>query len=380
MAFGQKLSFLIAFFCLAAFTCSSNAAVYYNKRAKFAGQDLDAQFCGIRAREQAQWLDITQCGSKTGSALTQCRAAFAKVRTRLHQACQTYEYKYNMYVSRQTPVNLLGVDGPEIVNSTSYDNAGRAPINATNFLKINYVNQTIQGYKSGYKYRVHNWVGPYTIEYNGATYEMAGWHFHKPSEHTFDGVNSQMEIHFVHVMVEGSYLNLQRDQDKYLVLGFMIDDFANVATPNPTCASLNYGPFDSSISGESNVEVTITKDMVSRIFTYSGGLTTPPFTARVRWCLSAYPIKGDATAIDDWGNQPINPDYKNTYLINEGGFHPSLNANKKLRWKAFGHYPLSTRSAFPHRAPVRQLYQDITLLQPFGEIDELISNGCPVRP
>jgi carbonic anhydrase len=386
----KNVSLFLAFFCLFSLNWMVNGQTGpFPKRAKFSGLDLDPQFCGIRAREQYEWLQIVKCGSLSGVSRSQCIAAVAPIYGQLQNACQTYNYQYNMYVSRQTPINILAVDdGYDLPRSPmpagSYDDFGRVPIDYENanpgpFFKINYLNQNIEGYQSGYKFKVHKWVGPYTVEYNGATYELAGWHFHKPAEHTFDDVNYQMEIHFVHVMTSAPYLGLQRDQDKYLVLGFQMEDFsANTFNDNANCAG--YGPFDGLLTQPvSSTTVQITTDMVSRIFTYEGGLTTPPFTARVRWMLGAYPIQTSQSLMDLWGPGPINPDYKDIVWINEPDNVPWLTGNKVLQWKQFGHYPLSTRTAFPDRPPVRELYADVLLAYTSTSVPDTqyMRFGCP---
>jgi carbonic anhydrase len=388
----KNVSLFLAFFCLFSLDWMVNVGAQvgpFPKRAKFSGQDLNPQFCGIRAREQYEWLQIVKCGSLSGSTRSQCLSAVAPIYSQLQNACQTYDYKYNMYVSRQTPINILGVQDQDLpavpsMNPGDYDTFFRSPLNyaATpgTFFQINYLDQPIEGYQSGYKFKVNKWVGPYTVNYNGATYELAGWHFHRPSEHTFDGVTYPMEIHFVHVMTSAPYLGLQRDQDKYLVLGFMMDDFsADPANSNTACAGY-VGPFDGLLTQPvSSTTVTITTEMVSRIFTYEGGLTTPPFTARVRWMLSAYPIQTDINLINLWGTQDINPDYKDKVWINEAGNVPWLTGDKVLQWKQFGHYPLSTRTAFPDRPPVRELYQDVLLVYTSTSLpnNQYTSWGCP---
>jgi hypothetical protein len=141
----------------------------------------------------------------------------------------------------------------------------------------------------------------------------------------------------------------------------MLNDFSGDAgNDNTNCAG--YGPFDDLLAQPvTSATVTITPEMVSRIFTYEGGLTTPPFLARVRWMLSAYPIQADGTGIDNWGTMDINPDFRDQVWINEAGNVPWLTGNKVLQWKQFGHYPLSTRTAFPDRPPVGQKYQDVLL-------------------
>ena len=364
------------------------------KKKKFDGPDFDYQFCKIRAREEYQWLRYTKCSSLSGSQARECKRSYKPLKKQLKTACKTYKYSYNMYISRQTPVEIINTSPADITGG--FQDGGRIPVDyaetGNEFFKVNYVDQPITGYRSGYKWKINKWVGPYTVEYNGATYEMAGWHFHKPSEHTFTDVGSTtptesaMEIHFVHVMISNPYDGVQIDGDKYLVLGFMLDDFSVGGSAPCT------GVFDDAINLANSapgdeVTFTITDNMISRIFTYEGGLTTPPFTARVRWMLSAYRIQASEAALNSWPcdidesagiGAGILSDYKDVVTINEGNCNPNLNCWEKLKWKQFGHYPLSTRTAWPDRPAVRTLYQDILLATLDPTTAGEISNGCPI--
>ena len=171
---------------------------------------------------------------------------------------------------------------------------------------------------------------------------MAGFHFHKPAEHTFSGTSAGMEIHFVHILLDGPDAGALVDPDKYLVLGFMLENF-NECTPGVD----NETKFDGAINQDNFYSVTITPQMVSRIYTYEGGLTTLPYTTRVRWTLSPY--YQNSNAIMNWpGDKQIPKDL----------------------------YPKSTRLGYPDRPPLRALLGDVTLLE--RETSEgYYYNGCP---
>jgi carbonic anhydrase len=109
-----------------------------------------------------------------------------------------------------------------------------------------------------------------TIE--GKTYDLVQFHFHDPSEHTFNGVPTAMELHLVH----------QNTIDKSLaVLGVLLEE----GVANPTLAAfwdaIPSTPSTISLAGSINIGDTVPHD--SHFFTYFGSLTTPPFTEGVRW-------------------------------------------------------------------------------------------------
>lgn len=106
------------------------------------------------------------------------------------------------------------------------------------------------------------------------TYELIQFHFHSPSEHTYNGNRLEMEVHLVHknkkgelavvgvFLVEGGENHIIGEVWKYFpmeegpartVQGVMVD--ASELIPN---SDMDY-------------------------FAYSGSLTTPPCTENVRW-------------------------------------------------------------------------------------------------
>ena len=121
--------------------------------------------------------------------------------------------------------------------------------------------------------------------FNGGVYELVQFHFHKTSEHTLDGNYHAMEVHFVHKMTNAD------GDTQYLVLGFFLRD-----TPNDA------GPFDHIVNWDNNVtdySVTIrSSDIPNHYYTYPGSLTTPDFTASVRWIIFSTPL--NCKYIDNW--------------------------------------------------------------------------------
>jgi len=116
--------------------------------------------------------------------------------------------------------------------------------------------------------------------WNSKTFDCIQFHSHQPSEHTFDGMRYDMELHFVHK---------QTDADKYLVLTL----FYNIGgTDNEFLTKVKYA----SGSSTSNATVDITDsfnvwDALSQGITngeyihYDGSFTTPPCTEAVTFVL-----------------------------------------------------------------------------------------------
>ena len=112
------------------------------------------------------------------------------------------------------------------------------------------------------------------------SYDLADLHVHVLSEHTFDGVNSELEMHLVHFK-DLNFLKSQNitdpDNNIALVIGilFKVSDDAfniniqklNVATSQPV-EGLDLSPYVQS---------------TRNFFHYSGGLTTPGCLEIVNW-------------------------------------------------------------------------------------------------
>mmetsp|Transcript_1309 Transcript_1309/g.5361 ORF Transcript_1309/g.5361 Transcript_1309/m.5361 type:complete len:352 (-) Transcript_1309:900-1955(-) len=104
--------------------------------------------------------------------------------------------------------------------------------------------------------------------------QLLQFHFHTPSEHTFDGFHTAMEAHLVHKDLVSGNLT---------VLGVLLE---NKGTPNPCiAASLREGP---RAAGDINTRPgTINaRDLLPKKLDYvhySGSLTTPPCSESVEW-------------------------------------------------------------------------------------------------
>jgi carbonic anhydrase len=120
-----------------------------------------------------------------------------------------------------------------------------------------------------------------TTTWDSKEYTMIQFHSHQPSEHTFDGMRYDMELHFVHQ---------QGTNSDYLVLTlyYFISGEDN--------AFLNKVKYSSgSSTADATVDITDSfnvwdalqygTDETKEYITYSGGFTTPPCTEAVTFVL-----------------------------------------------------------------------------------------------
>jgi len=116
--------------------------------------------------------------------------------------------------------------------------------------------------------------------FNSIEFENVQFHSHQPSEHTFDGMRYDMELHFVHK---------QKDVAKYLVLTL----FYNIGgSDNEFLTKVKYA--SGSSTADATVDITESFnvwDALSQGITngeyihYDGSFTTPPCTEAVTFVL-----------------------------------------------------------------------------------------------
>jgi carbonic anhydrase len=118
------------------------------------------------------------------------------------------------------------------------------------------------------------------ITIGGKRYDLAQFHFHRSSEHAIQGRRAPMEVHLVHVASDGAIA----------VIGSMIER-------GPASRALQV-VWDLAPSSPSEVSSTAMFDPRQLLpgpgtpyFTYSGSLTTPPFTNGLTWIVQQQPIR-----------------------------------------------------------------------------------------
>ncbi|CDQ20152.1 carbonic anhydrase [Halobacillus karajensis] len=130
----------------------------------------------------------------------------------------------------------------------------------------------------------------------GHKYQLAQFHFHTPSEHQFNGVHFDMELHLVHKDANG----------EIAVLGVMIkegkenEEFASIWGELPDEETSE----ERQLKGKIDLEAILPQNQTS--LHYSGSLTTPPCTEDVKWVIFKQPIEMSKDQIQAF--QQIFPD------------------------------------------------------------------------
>jgi carbonic anhydrase len=133
------------------------------------------------------------------------------------------------------------------------------------------------------------------ITLDGVEYELLQFHFHAASEHTINGAQSPMEIHFVHASAEG----------QLAVLGVMVE----TGEPHPMLSSLwaaTPGGHDGMTGVAARVQLGDFLPEDRTAFRYQGSLTTPPCSEIVSWTVFTTPIHAVAEQISTF--QARHPD------------------------------------------------------------------------
>ena len=130
-----------------------------------------------------------------------------------------------------------------------------------------------------------------TLKIGNSTYTLQQYHFHAPSEHTLNGQRYDLEAHLVHqnaagqTAVVGVFMNIGDDPSE------LVDDVFKNA-PDMAGEETDVGVESNAKellpgfeSGHDNGTFVIT-----RYYTYSGSLTTPPCSEPVRWIVLKDPV------------------------------------------------------------------------------------------
>lgn len=152
----------------------------------------------------------------------------------------------------------------------------------------------------GYTVQV-NCASGSTLRLGGETYDLQQFHFHARSEHTVDGEAFPAELHLVHAGPGGELVVI----GVFLEVGAESDALAAVFEHLPSTPG---APLR--IAGQRvDLPVLLPADMCG--WSYTGSLTTPPWTEGVRWLLLSTPIEISAaqlaayTAVCEHNHRPI---------------------------------------------------------------------------
>ncbi|POM69365.1 Carbonic anhydrase [Phytophthora palmivora] len=154
-------------------------------------------------------------------------------------------------------------------------------------------------------------AGSCAVSANNASYNMAQFHLHAPSEHTLNGEHFDGEVHFVHSNTDGSSL---------LVVGVFFKAVDGGET-DPWVASvldaLDMVNMNSSVGISTTSYADIVNDAADAhgVFNYPGSLTTPPCSEIVDWWVVKEPVKLSTADLERLQSQlkelPITDDGKN---------------------------------------------------------------------
>jgi carbonic anhydrase len=142
-----------------------------------------------------------------------------------------------------------------------------------------------------------------TMTIGDTNYELIQFHFHAPSEHTVQGKQYPMEMHFVHKSPSGALA----------VIGVFIEKGAHNAAFDPIFSNL---PKEKGVESHyEHVQVNV-DDLLPhshKSYRYDGSLTTPPCSEGVKWIVMQSPIHLSAAQIDwftsriEGNNRPVQP-------------------------------------------------------------------------
>lgn len=186
------------------------------------------------------------------------------------------------------------------------DLTGTTALNLSD-IEFDYTETAISIFNNGHTIQVNVDEGS-TITYNGLTYTLLQFHFHRPSEHTVDGEHADMEIHFVHQDTRSTNLAVV---GVLLVAGDPENETGGEAYA-PIFDHLPAETGEPEVVGEAlDLNTLLPEDR--RYTTYNGSLTTPPCSEIVRWLVLAEPVELSVEQIDAFADihemnaRPVQP-------------------------------------------------------------------------
>jgi len=141
-----------------------------------------------------------------------------------------------------------------------------------------------------------------TFTFGDKLYNLKQFHFHTPSEHTFDGERMPMEMHFVHQASDGSLA----------VVGVLFKE-GNIVNENFAMIIRNLPDAKGEVKHftDANLELKLHVQKDNFAYHYVGSLTTPPCSENVQWLvlrdmisLTADQIKAFSSRIGP-NNRPV---------------------------------------------------------------------------
>ena len=157
------------------------------------------------------------------------------------------------------------------------DVSAPVPANAS-ALGLNYQPTALHIVNNGHAIQVNYDAGSW-IEVDGVAYSLKQFHFHSPSEHTWEGRHLPLEMHLVH----------QSDAGALAVLAVMYERGAKNDALAPVWTNLRIETGQEYNAPTVLINVGEILPDTGTYYEYEGSLTTPPCTQGVKWFILASP-------------------------------------------------------------------------------------------
>jgi carbonic anhydrase len=189
------------------------------------------------------------------------------------------------FASSGAPWGYEGATGPDKWGSLSHDYEAcatglqqspidipsSAPVNASPIV-IKYSPTVLNMINNGHTVQANVDPGSY-IMLDGIRYDLLQFHLHDKSEHTFDGKNTDLEIHFVHKNAQG----------QLAVIGILIKRGAENAAYANIFKNLPAKENDTKKVDGVSLDLGALLPADHANYRYNGSLTTPPCSEGVKW-------------------------------------------------------------------------------------------------
>ncbi len=189
----------------------------------------------------------------------------------------------------------------EGLNQSPIDLTG-AVVAALPPIRFMYQSSELDILDNGHTIQVDYQPGSY-ISVGEKDYNLVQFHFHSPSEHTVDGLPSDMVAHLVHTDADG----------KLLVVAILMEARGD----SPLVQTiLNYVPEAEGMrSKPAGVTINVMDFIpaMASYFSYTGSLTTPPCSEGVLWIVPQSPVLVSVAQVDQYNSlyprstRPVQP-------------------------------------------------------------------------
>jgi len=149
-----------------------------------------------------------------------------------------------------------------------------------------------------------NVEGDHSVQLNGKDYKLLQFHYHAPSEHTIDGKQFPLEVHFVH----------KHSDDDLAVIGILFAEGAE----NPFLTQFldkfprQKGQYDA----DQSIDLLRLFPDNKSYYHYKGSLTTPPCSEIVHWYVLKHPVEASKEQLDQFA-KILNNNYRPVQALND---------------------------------------------------------------